>query len=108
FSGSSADMKFLLESKAPAASAAVAFYCYRISRELGSLAAALGGLDAFVFTGGVGENASEVRAQVCRSADWLGIALDGAGNLAAGPRITTGDSAVGAGAVATAAQGGNA
>src|SRR5438477_10736409 len=104
-SGSSADMKFLLESKAPAASAAVAFYCYRISRELGSLAAALGGLDAFVFTGGVGENASEVRAQVCRSADWLGIALDGAANLADGPRITTRDSAVGAWVVATDEQG---
>jgi len=104
-SGISADMKFLLESKAPAASAAVAFYCYRISRELGSLAAALGGLDAFVFTGGVGENASEVRAQVCRSADWLGIALDGAANLADGPRITTRDSAVGAWVVATDEQG---
>jgi len=100
-SGISADMKFLLESKVPAASAAVAFYCYRISRELGSLAAALGGLDAFVFTGGVGENAPEVRAQVCRSAGWLGIALDGAANLAAGPRITTSDSAVSAWVVAT-------
>src|SRR5258706_11967122 len=67
-SGISADMKVLLESPAPAAVGAISLYCYRISRELGSLAAALGGLDALVFTGGVGENATPVRAQVCRSA----------------------------------------
>ena len=67
-SGISADMKTLLDSAAPAAAMAVSLYCYRINREIGSLAAALGGLDALVFTGGVGENAGPVRARVCRSA----------------------------------------
>jgi acetate kinase len=91
-SGISADMKVLLESSAPAASAAIAFYCYRISRELGSLAATLDGLDALVFTGGVGENAAAIRAQVCRSAGWLGIALDEMANLTGRPRLTLADS----------------
>jgi hypothetical protein len=72
-------MKTLLDTPEPAAAAAVRHYCYRISRELGSLAAALGGLDALVFTGGIGEHAAPVRAQVCRAAAWLGIELDEAG-----------------------------
>jgi acetate kinase len=62
-SGISADMKTLLESAEPAALSAVRQYCYRISRELGSLAAALEGVDALVFTGGIGENAPAIRAQ---------------------------------------------
>ena len=56
---------------------------YRISRELGSLAAALGGLDAIVFTAGIGENASVIRARVCQAAAWLDVVLDEAANLAA-------------------------
>ena len=62
-------------------------YVYRIGRELGSLAAALGGLDALVFTGGIGENSAEIRARVCRDAAWLGVSLDEAANAAGGPRI---------------------
>ena len=81
-------MKTLLDTPEPAAAAAVRHYCYRISRELGSLAAALGGLDALVFTGGIGEHAAPVRAQVCRAAAWLGIELDKAANDAGGPRLT--------------------
>jgi acetate kinase len=104
-SGISADMKVLLESPAPAAAAAIAFYCYRIARELGSLAAALGGLDALVFTGGVGENAPEIRARVCRSAGWLGVGLDETANRAGGPRLTLADSPASAWVVATDEQG---
>lgn len=104
-SGISADMKTLLESPAPQAATAISLYCYRINREIGSLAAALGGLDALVFTGGVGENASPVRARVCRAAAWLGVALDDKANAAGGPRLTQADSPVGAWAVPTDEQG---
>lgn len=88
-SGLSPDMKALLASDQPRAKEAVTHYCYRIGRELGSLAAALGGLDALVFTGGIGENAAPVRAAVCRDAAWLGIELDESANDTGGPRITT-------------------
>ena len=88
-SGLSPDMRTLLASPEPAARDAVTQYRYRISRELGSLAAALGGLDALVFTGGIGENAAPVRAAVCREAGWLGIELDAATNDAGAQLITT-------------------
>ena len=65
-------MRALLASPDPRAAEAVDLYVYRIGRELGSLAAALGGLDALVFTGGIGENAAAIRARVCRDAAWLG------------------------------------
>jgi acetate kinase len=87
-SGLSADMKTLLGSADPRAKAAVEQYCYAISRHLGSLAAALGGLDTLVFTGGVGENAAAIRARVCRDAAWLGLALDEAANERGGPLIS--------------------
>jgi hypothetical protein len=60
-----------------------------IARELGALAAALEGLDAIVFTGGIGEHASPVRERVCRRAAWLGVDLDATANTAGGPRIST-------------------
>jgi acetate kinase len=56
---------------------------------LGALAAALGGIDALVFTAGIGEHAAPIRENVCRRAEWLGIDLDAAANQAGGPRITT-------------------
>jgi acetate kinase len=87
-SGVSADMKTLLESEAPAAKSAIEQYCYVVTRHLGSLAAALGGLDTLVFTGGVGENAAPIRAAVCRDAAWLGIDLDEAANDGGGPPIS--------------------
>jgi acetate kinase len=93
-SGISSDMRTLLESDDPAAANAVDLFCYRISRELGSLVAALGGLDALVFTAGIGEHAPPVREQVCRAAAWLGISLDTAANARHGPRISTADSTV--------------
>jgi acetate kinase len=88
-SGISADMKTLLESRDPRAAAAIEQYGYAIVRHAGSLAAALGGLDALVFTGGVGENAAPIRAQICRALAWLGLELDEAANAQNGPLITT-------------------
>ena len=75
-SGVSSDMRTLLASEAPDAAFAVELFCHRASRELGSLAAALQGLDALVFTGGIGENAAPVRASIARNAAWLGVDLD--------------------------------
>ncbi len=70
------DMKVLLASADPRAAEAVDLFVYRLCRELGSLAAALGGLDALVFTAGIGEHAAEIRARVCAAAAWLGVAID--------------------------------
>jgi acetate kinase len=100
-SGRSSDMRELLASAEPAARAAVDLFVYRASRELGSLAAALGGLDALVFTGGIGENAPPVRARICQEARWLGIQLDPDANARGGPCITTEESPVSAWVVPT-------
>ncbi|MCU0808516.1 MAG: acetate/propionate family kinase [Candidatus Contendobacter sp.] len=91
-SGVSSDMRTLLASTEPKAQFAVELFVYRIGRELGSLAAALGGLDALVFTAGIGEHAAPIRERVCQAAAWLGVALDPAANAAGGPRISTADS----------------
>jgi acetate kinase len=93
-SGLSSDMRTLLASDATRAKLAVDLYVYRIGRELGSLAAALGGLDALVFTAGIGENSAEIRARICATARWLGVELDAAANAAGGPRISTAASRV--------------
>ncbi len=100
-SGISSDMRTLLASADPHAAQAVDLYVYRIGRELGSLAAALGGLDALVFTAGIGEHAAEIRARVCRDAAWLGLELDEAANAVDGPRITRSDSQVAAWVIPT-------
>ncbi|HAS51591.1 MAG TPA: acetate kinase [Gammaproteobacteria bacterium] len=86
-SGISNDMRELLASPDPNAKLAVDYFCYRIARELGSLAAALGGLDALVFTGGIGEHAAAVREQVCARSAWLGIDMDPAANASDAQRI---------------------
>ncbi|WP_295441760.1 acetate/propionate family kinase [uncultured Thiodictyon sp.] len=91
-SGVSSDMRTLLDSDDPRAQFAVELFVYRIARELGSLAAALGGLDALVFTAGIGEHAAPIRERVCRAAAWLGVTLDPAANAAGGARISTADS----------------
>jgi acetate kinase len=88
-SGVSGDMRELLQSPDPHAREAIDLFIYRINREVGSLAAALEGLDALVFTGGIGEHAAALRADVCRGAAWLGVTLDEAANLRGGPRIST-------------------
>ena len=87
-SGISNDMRTLLASGDPHAQEAVDLFVYRICRELGSLAAALGGLDALVFTAGIGEHAIDIRRRVCEQASWFGFEIDEGRNTAGGPRIT--------------------
>jgi acetate kinase len=89
-------MRVLLESAAPEAREAVDLFCYRIVREIGSLAAALGGLEALVFTGGIGEHGQAVRERVCRELAWLGLEFDAAANSADATRISTPQSAMAA------------
>jgi acetate kinase len=100
-SGISSDMRTLEASAAPEAKAAIDVFIYRIGRELGSLAAALGGLDAIVFTAGIGENSRSLRERVCRDAAWLGIEFDAAANERNGPRISAAASRVSAWVIPT-------
>jgi len=86
-SGISSDMRTLRASSHPAAAEAVALFVYRIVREVGSLAAALGGLDALIFTGGIGENDGKTRAEVARGCHWLGLELDETRNARGAGRI---------------------
>ena len=87
-SGISSDMRSLLASDNERARFAVELFTYRCSREIGSLAAAAGGIDALVFTAGIGEHAPSIREGVCRHAAWLGAELDPAANQAGKPRIS--------------------
>jgi acetate kinase len=87
-SGVSADMRVLLASAEPAAREAIDYFTYRLAREVGSLAAALGGLDALVFTAGIGEHSPEIRAEVMRRCAWLGLRPDEAANAAGGACLT--------------------
>ncbi len=75
-SGISCDMRDLLNHDSKAAMEAVDYFCYRVNRELGSLVAALGGVDTLIFTGGIGENAAPIRRKVCELAKWLPLILD--------------------------------
>lgn len=100
-SGVSSDMRELLASQAPSAREAIDVFVYRIGRELGSLAATLRGLDAVVFTAGIGEHAAEIRARVCRDSRWLGIILDEDANARHQTRISSINSPVSAFVVPT-------
>jgi len=100
-SGVSSDMRELLASQEPAAAQAVDLFVYRVGRELGSLAAALRGVDALVFTGGIGEHAHQIRSRVCQDAQWLGIEVDPAANLRGGPCISRAGSRTSAWVIAT-------
>jgi acetate kinase len=93
-SGLGPDMRRILASDESGAHDAVDLFCYRIARELGSLAAALGGLDVLVFTGGIGEHAAAIRAKVCAQAQWLGVELDEAANDAGSQLISANGSNV--------------
>ncbi len=93
-SGISQDMRELLASDKLEAKEAVDLFCYRIVREIGSLAAAIGGLDALVFTGGIGEHAAPVREAVCKQLGWLGLELAADANTAAALKISTSSSRV--------------
>lgn len=90
--GRSADMRRLLDDPDAQAQEAVALFIYRIRRELGAMVAAAGGLDALVFTGGIGEHASIIRAAVVADAEWLGLKLDEAANRRGDVRISAEDS----------------
>jgi len=87
-SGVSGDVRTLLASASDGARRALDLLVYRVGREIGSLAASLGGLDALVFTGGIGEHAAALRERFCAAAAWLGVELDAARNAAHGPRIS--------------------
>lgn len=100
-SGISNNMQELEASTDPRASEAIALYCYRAACEIGSLTAALGGLDALIFTAGIGENSSQVRQMICEQSAWLGIDLDLEANNTGKTRISTGDSAVDVCVIAT-------
>ncbi len=100
-SGISNDMRHLEASNAPEAAEAIDFFVYHIAKHLGTLVAALEGIDALVFTAGIGENSPLIREKVCRRATWLGIGLDEAANAAGGPRISTPESAVSAWTIPT-------
>jgi acetate kinase len=91
-SGISADMRDLLASDADGAKDAVNLFCYRIARELGALVAVLGGIDALVFTGGIGENAPQIRSMVAERCAWLGLAVDAAANRTGSSAIHSADS----------------
>jgi len=100
-SGVSNDMRDLLQSAEPAARLAVDFFIYRLTREIGALSAVLGGLDALVFTAGIGENSAEIRRRACEASAWLGIQLDNQANESGGPRISTAESPVSAWVIPT-------
>jgi acetate kinase len=91
-SGISNDMRDLLGREEPEARLAVDYFIYRIAKEIGSLAAALGGLDALVFTAGIGENSTEIRRRVCEACAWLGVELDAEANEQRAARISTAQS----------------
>lgn len=95
-SGLSSDMRTLLDSEDPRARLAVDLYVYRIARELGSLAAAAHGIDALVFTAGIGEHSALLRERICEDAAWLGLTLDPAANRSNLSRISTASSRVAA------------
>jgi acetate kinase len=89
-------MRVLQASDAPGARLAIDYFTYRLAREVGSLAAALGGLDALVFTAGIGEHQPAIRAAVAARCRWLGLELDEAANAQGGPRISRAASRVSA------------
>lgn len=93
-SGISGDLRDLLASREPAAREAVDLYVHRVARETAALVAGLGGLDGLVFTGGVGENLSQIRALICARLGWLGVRLDPAANEGGAGRLSAADSAV--------------
>src|SRR5262249_20323402 len=88
-SGVSNDMRDLLESRKPEAQLAVDYFVYRAAKEIGALASVLHGIDALVFTAGIGENSAAIRERICAASAWLGIELDRDANAARGPRISS-------------------
>jgi len=93
-SGRSNDMRLLLESSDPGSQLAVEYFVYQAARQMGAMAAALGGVDGLVFTAGIGEHSAEVRRRICQASAWLGLALDDDANGRHGPRISSATSAI--------------
>ncbi|WP_448203941.1 acetate/propionate family kinase [Azospirillum sp. sgz302134] len=93
-SGVSNDMRALLDSESPQAAEAVELFCFQVAKQVAALAASMGGLDAVVFTAGVGENSAPVRARVTEKLGWLGLTLDGAANRARATRISAAESRI--------------
>jgi acetate kinase len=100
-SGISNDVRDLLASEDPRARLALDYFVYRVTQELGALAAAMEGIDAVVLTAGISENSPEMRARICARAAWLGLRLDETANRAGGPRLSTPDSRVSAWVIPT-------
>jgi acetate kinase len=100
-SGVSHDMRTLLETDSRDACFAVELFVHRVCREIGSLSAVLGGLDALLFTGGIGEHAAPVRESICRQSAWLGLEIDPEANQRAEARISTAGSRVSAWVIPT-------
>jgi acetate kinase len=100
-SGISNDMRELEASASPAAALAIDYFVYRIALNAGMLAAALNGLDAFIFTAGIGENSASIRARVAEKLVWLGVDFDAAANKSGGPLISKPHSKVSAYVIGT-------
>jgi acetate kinase len=100
-SGISNDMRDLLATNEPDARLAVDYFVYRAAKEIGALAAVLGGIDGLVFTAGIGENSAEIRHRICESSSWLGVIVDDQANAARGPRISAPQSKVSAWVIPT-------
>jgi acetate kinase len=100
-SGVSNDMRVLLDSDEPRARLAVDYFVHHVAKQIGALAAVLGGVDGLVFTAGIGEHAPAIRARILRACAWLGVAADRAANARGGPRISTANSAVSAWVIPT-------
>jgi acetate kinase len=100
-SGISNDMRDLLGSDKPEARLALDYFVYRAAKEIGALAAVLGGVDGLVFTAGIGENSSEIRQRICEASAWLRLELDAEANARKGPRISRPGSKVSAWVIPT-------
>jgi acetate kinase len=93
-SGISSDMRTLADSKAPEAAEAIELFASRAAREVAALATSLGGIDALVFTAGIGENDADIRSRICRRLEWIGVRIDELANSGNGLRIAMPDSPV--------------
>lgn len=100
-SGISNDMRVLMESNEPRAKLAVDYFVHHVAKQIGALAAVLGGLDGLVFTAGIGENSPAIRARIVDACAWLGVTLDPAANAAGKPCISTPGSAMSAWVIPT-------
>jgi acetate kinase len=100
-SGLSSDTRDLLASTSPASRLALDYFVYHVCRHIGALATTMGGLDAIVFTAGIGEHSPEIRERICTQLGWLGLRLDFEANRAGGPRISASGTAVSAWVVPT-------